>query len=102
MPDRAAWLVLPIALVATGTSFLYPCLTALVTRAVPDARDTGQMLGVEQAFGGSARMAGPILAGAVFEQVSPSAPFFAAAAVMAAVTITPAAGLRNGAPPASR
>ena len=102
VPDRALWLVLPIALVATGTSFLYTCLNALVTRAVPDARDTGQMLGVQQAFGGSARIAGPILAGAVFERVSPAAPFFAAAAVMAVVTMTAAAGLRSGAPPASR
>jgi MFS family permease len=92
LPDRALWLVLPIALVATGTSFLYPCLTALVTRAVPDARDTGQALGVQQAFGGSARIAGPMLAGVLFERLTPEAPIVAAAAVMAAVTVLAALG----------
>jgi predicted MFS family arabinose efflux permease len=98
LPDRALWLVVPIALVATGTSFLYPCLTALVTRSVPDSRDTGQALGVQQAFGGSARFVGPILAGAAFEQLAPDAPFFAAAAIMAVVTIVAMAGVRRDAP----
>jgi MFS family permease len=92
VPDRAWWVVGPIALVATGTSFLYPCLTALVTRAVPDAREIGQALGVQQAFGGSARIAGPVLAGVLFERISPEAPFLAAAAVMAVVAVVALAG----------
>lgn len=87
LPEQAMWLLLPIALVAAGTSFLYPCLTALVTRAVPDGRDTGQALGVQQAFGGCARIAGPILAGGVFERVAPEAPFLLAGAVMVAVAV---------------
>jgi MFS family permease len=85
LPEQAIWLLLPIALVAAGTSFLYPCLTSLVTRAVPDARDTGQALGVQQAFGGCARIAGPIVAGGLFERVAPEAPFLLAGVVMLAV-----------------
>ncbi|HUP22475.1 MAG TPA: MFS transporter [Thermoanaerobaculia bacterium] len=96
IPDRALWILVPISLIAAGTSFLYPCLTALVTRAVPDARETGQALGVQQAFGGCARIAGPILAGGLFERVAPEAPFLAAAVLMAAVTALAVFGLGAG------
>jgi len=77
-----AWVLATVVLMAFGTSFLFPCTTALITRAKDDGGSPGQLLGVQQAYGGASRIAGPILAGLAFERAGVGAPFYLGAAVL--------------------
>ncbi len=77
------WVLATVVLMALGTSFLFPCTTALITRAKDDGGSSGQLLGVQQAYGGASRIAGPILAGLAFERAGAGAPFYMGAAVLA-------------------
>lgn len=77
---------LAILLVPIGTALLFPATTALVSRHASSA-DTGQTMGVQQAFGGIARMAGPAWAGAAFQHLGIGSPFWLAAATMSAVGV---------------
>ena len=70
---------LVVMLIPVGTALLFPSTTSLVSR-VADRAEVGQMMGVQQAYGGVARMVGPMWAGAAFEHLSPSAPFWISAA----------------------
>lgn len=77
-------LAVVIALVPIGTALLFPATTSLVSRHSV-RNETGQNLGVQQAFGGVARMTGPIWSTAVFQHIGISAPFWIAAALMGTV-----------------
>ncbi|HVS16736.1 MAG TPA: MFS transporter [Thermoanaerobaculia bacterium] len=81
-PGTAYGMWWAVPLVALGNSLLYPCTTALVSRSARRAEETGQILGVQQAFGGLARIGGPLVAGALFGHVGPAAPFLAAGLLM--------------------
>jgi MFS family permease len=70
--------------VPVGTALLFPATTALVSRRGARA-EMGQTMGVQQAFGSTARVVGPICAGWLYE-LNIKAPFWAAAAVMLATT----------------
>lgn len=74
-------LAFAVLLMPVGTALLFPTTTSLVSRRAP-ANQTGLVLGVQQSFGGVARMIGPIWAGMVFQQVSIRSPFWIAAGVM--------------------
>jgi multidrug resistance protein len=77
------WLfALAMLAVPVGTSLLFPATSSLVTRYAHKA-EVGQTLGLQQAFGGVARMVGPISAGALFEHAGMRSPFFAASLLMA-------------------
>ncbi|MFI5280096.1 MAG: MFS transporter, partial [Gemmatimonadales bacterium] len=52
-----------------------------------DPKEQGQMMGVQQAFGGGARVIGPIWAGAAFQGLGPTSPFLIAALIMAFVGV---------------
>lgn len=54
-----------VVLLACGQSMLYPCTTALVSRAT-GGDDQGRILGVQQGLGGSSRVVGPVLGGWLF------------------------------------
>jgi MFS family permease len=77
-------LAVAVFLVPVGTALLFPATTSLVSR-LSLRNETGQNLGVQQAFGGVSRMLGPIWATAVFQFVGISAPFWIAAGLMAGV-----------------
>lgn len=72
------------SLVPIGTALLFPATTALVSR-LSVRTETGQNLGVQQAFGGVSRMLGPIWATAVFQFVGLAAPFWIGAGLMVLV-----------------
>ena len=72
---------LAITFIPIGTSFLFPTTTSLVSHRAPEGQ-TGLILGVQQAFGGVARMLGPIWAGAVFQHIGIRWPFWLAAGLM--------------------
>ena len=84
LPGTVWGLAAVILLVPVGTALLFPATTSLVSRH-SQRDDTGQNLGVQQAFGGVSRMVGPIWATALFEHVGWRAPFWAAAALMLGV-----------------
>ena len=79
-------LALIVLLIPIGTALLFPATTSLVSR-LSQRRETGQNLGVQQGFGGVARMLGPIWATAVFQHVGLAAPFWIGGGLMAAVVL---------------
>lgn len=74
-----------MSLVPIGTALLFPNCSALVSHRAPPAQ-LGQVLGVQQSFGGMARVLAPLWATAVF-QVGPRVPFFVSSGVVAIVTL---------------
>ncbi len=86
LPTTIPGLAFAIAFVPIGTALLFPATTSLVTRWAP-AGQTGQLLGVQQAFGGICRMVGPMWSGAAFQYLSIAAPFWIAAALMLLVAL---------------
>jgi MFS family permease len=98
-------LFVALALIAFGQGIAGPSGTALVTEAAPADR-RGEALGYQQSVAAFGRVAGPVIAGLLFDHVAVDAPFFAAA-VMAALALsavwTLTAGARagiSGRPPA--
>jgi MFS family permease len=86
LPHVIPLLALVIALVPIGTALLFPATTALVTHLAPD-QERGQVLGVQQTFGGIARVAAPIWATAAFQALGIDVPFFIAGIVVAVVLL---------------
>jgi len=75
-----------MALVPISTALLFPATSALVTQRAPRA-ELGQVLGVQQAFGGVARVVAPIWATAAFQVLGSGVPFYIASGVVAIVSI---------------
>ncbi len=88
--------VVIMLLIPIGTALLFPATTSLVTRFGSRA-DLGATMGVQQAFGGVARLLGPIWAGAAFEYMGPGAPLWISSGIVLA-TLAFATGLRPQAP----
>ena len=63
-----------VTIAAIGTAFLFPATSALVSRKAP-REELGQVLGVQQTFGGLARVLAPIGATATFQGLGPGVPF---------------------------
>jgi len=83
---RSMWVMaLVIPLVPIGQALLFPTVTALSSHR-SDPKELGQMMGVQQAFGGAARVIAPLL-GTLLFQLGPADPFLAASVVMLLVTI---------------
>jgi hypothetical protein len=74
-------LALAVALLPLGTAFTFPCVTALLSRVIPSS-ERGLYMGVQQTFGGSARVLFPILAGIAFDRFV-ELPFLVSAALVA-------------------
>src|SRR5690348_9920538 len=60
-------LAMAVALLPLGTAFTFPCVTALLSRVTPSS-ERGLYMGVQQTFGGTARVVFPILAGFAFDR----------------------------------
>ena len=83
-PEGGWWLLVPaLALLCFGQGVVTPTLSSVVAgRSGRTSR--GHALGLQQAAGGLARVAGPALGGALFEHVSPAAPYYIGAALVTA------------------
>jgi MFS family permease len=81
LPRTIVLMALAIAVVPIGQALLFPSVTALSSHR-SDPRELGQMMGVQQSFGGAARVVGPLWATWVYGHVGPSAPFLAAGGIM--------------------
>jgi multidrug resistance protein len=74
-------LALAVALIPLGTAFTFPCVTALLSRVTPSS-ERGLYMGVQQTFGGTARVVFPILAGLAYDRLH-ELPFLVSAALVA-------------------
>lgn len=83
LPRTLVGFGLVVMLVPVGTALLFPSTTSLVA-GLAARRQTGEMLGVQQTFGGIARLAGPFWSGLLFQYFGIGSPFWVAAALVAA------------------
>lgn len=74
-------LALAVALIPLGTAFTFPCVTSLLSRVVPSS-ERGLYMGVQQTFGGAARVVFPVIYGFLFDRVI-GLPFILAAVLVA-------------------
>jgi MFS family permease len=73
-------LAIAVALLPLGTAFTFPCVTAMLSHVIP-SKDRGLYMGVQQTFGGVARVVCPILFGFLFDRYLPL-PFLLAASLV--------------------
>jgi len=92
--------IIAITLMPLGTAFLFPCITALLSRVVP-SKERGLHMGVQQTYGGVSRVAFPVLAGYLIDRFGTGSPY-AVAAVLVAATLLITAPLEQYMQPESR
>ena len=86
LPARAVALLpyLPLAIAVAflplGTAFTFPCVTSLLSRVI-SSKERGLYMGVQQTFGGVARVLFPILFGFLYDRSS-GLPFLVSAAMV--------------------
>jgi multidrug resistance protein len=71
-------LALAVALVPLGTAFTFPCITSLLSRVI-QRHERGLFMGVQQTFGGMARVIGPLAGGWAYDHLGVGVPFWGAA-----------------------
>ena len=79
-------LALAVAFIPLGTAFTFPCVTALLSRVI-NPRERGLYMGVQQTFGGVARIIGPLWAGFAYDHLGVGVPFYTSAAVVLATML---------------
>jgi MFS family permease len=78
-------LAIAVALIPLGTAFTFPCVTALLSRVI-SPRERGLYMGMQQTYGGVARIIAPLFFGWSFDSLGVSSPyFFSAAFIMATI-----------------
>ena len=77
---------LALALIPFGTALNFPCVTATLSRVVKD-EDRGLYLGVQQTYGGLARVLYPLAAGAASDHFGIGAPFWLSALLVASTIL---------------
>jgi multidrug resistance protein len=75
-----------ITLMPLGTAFLFPCITALLSRVVPSG-ERGLHMGVQQTYGGVSRVAFPVLSGFLMDRFGTGSPYGVAAVLVAATLV---------------
>src|SRR5256714_6725617 len=93
-------LALAVALIPLGTAFTFPCVTALLSRVVSQ-RERGLYIGMQQTYGGVARIIAPLFFGWAFDSIGVSAPYFFSSAFLLA-TLSLGFGLDQYARPERR
>src|SRR5688572_7603110 len=79
-------LALAVAFIPLGTAFTFPCVTALLSRVI-SSRERGLYMGVQQSFGGVARIIAPLWAGFAYDHLGIGVPFYTSAAVVLATLL---------------
>jgi MFS family permease len=79
-------LALVVAMIPLGTSFTFPCVTSLLSRVIAPG-DRGLYLGLQQTFGGVARIAAPLFYGWAFDRLGHAVPFYCSAAFVLATLL---------------
>ena len=73
-------LAVAVAFLPLGTAFTFPCVTSLLSRVI-SSKERGLYMGVQQTFGGVARVLFPILFGFLYDR-STGLPFLVSAALV--------------------
>lgn len=76
-------LAFAVALIPLGTAFTFPCVTALLSRVI-SPRERGLYMGMQQTYGGVARIIAPLFFGWAFDSISVSSPYFFSSAFIVA------------------
>jgi MFS family permease len=93
-----AMLAIAVALIPLGTAFTFPCVTALLSRVIGPG-ERGLYMGMQQTYGGVARIIAPLFFGWAFDSLGVSSPYFFSSAILLA-TISLGFGLDQYARPA--
>lgn len=70
---------LAVALIPLGTAFTFPCVTSLLSRVISPL-ERGLYMGLQQTYGGVARIIAPLFFGWSFDTLGVSSPYFFASA----------------------
>lgn len=82
--SRNLWmLAIAVALIPLGTAFTFPCVTALLSRVI-QPRERGLYMGMQQTYGGVARIIAPLFFGWAFDSIGVSAPYYFSSAFILA------------------
>jgi MFS family permease len=68
-------LAVSVAMIPLGTAFTFPCVTALLSHVISPS-EQGLYMGLQQTFGGAARIAAPLFYGWAFDALGIRVPFF--------------------------
>ncbi len=74
-------LAIGIALVPLGTAFTFPCVTSLLSKVIP-SNERGLYMGVQQTYGGLARVIIPLWAGFSYDHFGRAVPFLTSATLV--------------------
>jgi MFS family permease len=88
-------LALATALLPLGMALTFPCLTALLSKVVP-ANERGMFMGLQQSFGGLARLCAPLAYGLAWDHLGAGPPFWLASALVAATLVFGTGVARRG------
>jgi multidrug resistance protein len=80
--DTLAVLLAALLLLGLFSGFAFASISALISQAATDD-EQGGVLGIAASTGGAARIAGPVVAGALFQHVAPGAPLVVGAVIAA-------------------
>jgi MFS family permease len=87
-------LAIAVALIPLGTAFTFPCVTSMLSRVI-SSRERGLYMGVQQTFGGLARVIVPLWAGFSYDHFGKTVPLFTSA-VLVFGTIVLGLGIDDG------
>ncbi len=76
-------LAIATAFIPLGTAFTFPCVTALLSRVV-NPRERGLYMGMQQTYGGVARIIAPLFYGWAFDSLGVASPYYFSSAIIAA------------------
>lgn len=76
-------LAVAVALIPLGTAFTFPCVTSLLSRVIRPT-ERGLYMGMQQTYGGVARVIAPLFFGWAFDSLGVSSPYFFSSAFIAA------------------
>jgi len=79
-------LAIAVALIPLGTAFTFPCVTALLSRVI-NPRERGLYMGMQQTYGGVARIIAPLFYGWAFDSLGVSSPYYFSSAIIAATIL---------------
>ena len=79
-------LAIAVALIPLGTAFTFPCVTALLSRVIKP-RERGLYMGLQQTYGGVARIIAPLFYGWAFDSLGVSSPYYFSSAFIVATIL---------------
>jgi MFS family permease len=79
-------LLVALTLMPLGTAFVFPCVTAMLSRVVPN-RHRGLYMGVQHTFGGVSRVVFPLAAGVAMDHLGLGVPFLLAGVLVLATLL---------------